>query len=291
MPSQESLLHRTASLAVVATSLTLAAATIARGDDPAAVKPDQVIKPFNGRDLTGFTTWLKETGHKDPSRAFRVTDGVIHITGEGRGYLATNNAYRDYHLVVEYKWGQRTDGSKYVRNSGILLHARGPHGNAGGVWMTSLECQLAQGCEGDFIVIRGKDKSGQPVPFTITANIRKGLDGRPRWSPGGKPTRYSGRQFWWHRHDHEFKELLDTRGRWDVASPLGKWTKVECICRGDRVSVKINGELVNECYNVKPSSGRILLQNEGNEIYFRNLEIRPLPAKQPAKPAGKSKAK
>ena len=28
-----------------------------------------------------------------------------------------------------------------------------------------------------------------------------------------------------------FKELLDTRGNKDVASPKGEWTKVEAICR------------------------------------------------------------
>ena len=69
------------------------------------------------------------------------------------GYLATNESYRDYHLSIEYNWGDRTDGSPFVRNSGILLHATGKHGNAKGVWMASVECQLAQGCEGDSIVI------------------------------------------------------------------------------------------------------------------------------------------
>jgi len=73
-----------------------------------------------------------------------------------------------------------------------------------------------------------------------------------------------------------FKELLDTRGRNDLASPLGQWTNVECICDGNRITVKINGHTVNECYNVFPTAGRILLENEKNEIYFRNLEIRPL---------------
>ena len=62
-----------------------------------------------------------------------------------------------------------------------------------------------------------------------------------------------------------------------MASPLGEWTNVECICDGDRITVKINGQTVNECYNVFPASGKILLENEKNEIYFRNLEIRPLP--------------
>lgn len=79
------------------------------------------------------------------------------------GYLATNESYRDYHLSIEYNWGDRTDGSPFVRNSGILLHATGKHANAKGVWMASVECQLAQGCEGDLIVIRGTERRRRPI--------------------------------------------------------------------------------------------------------------------------------
>jgi len=236
----------------------------------------QVIKLFNGKDLAGFYTWLKDSGRKDPKRVFTVEDGMIQVSGEGAGYLATERAYKDYHLVVEYKWGKRTDGSKYVRNSGVLLHGIGPDGAAGGTWMTCLECQLAQGCEGDLIVIRGKDARGKIVPATITCETEIAADGKTRWKKGGKPTVYSGSQFWWSKHQPFFEELLDTRGRDDVASPLGQWTKVECTCDGDRVTIKINGIAVNECFHTYPSAGKILLQNEGNEIYFRNVELRPL---------------
>ncbi len=242
---------------------------------PSIVQAEESIPLFNGKNLDGWETWLKGSGHKDPKNAFSVKDGVIHISGEGRGYLATKKSYANYHLSVEYKWGKRTDGSGYVRNSGILLHGVGPHGRARGVWMSSLECQLAQGCEGDFILIRGNDEKGKRVNSTITADITRGPDKRLRWDPkNGKRTRYSGRQFWWNRHQVGFKEKLDTRGKNDVASPLGKWTKVECICKGDRVTIKINGVVVNQCYDVKPSQGKILLQNEGNEIYFRNVHLK-----------------
>ena len=252
--------------------------TAADAEEP--VTPQQEMQLFNGKDLSGWTSWLKATGEKDPEKVFAVEDGMIHMQGgEHRGYIATEQAYRDYHLSVEYKWGRQTDGGKYVRNSGVLLHAIGPPGNASGVWMTSLEVQLAQGCEGDFIVIRGKDDNGETVKATITSDTRLETDKRTRWQEGGEPTVYAGRQFWWSKHDPEFQELLDTRGRWDVASPRGEWTRVECICQGDRVTIKMNGETVNECYKVFPSAGRILLQNEGHEVYFRNVKLRPLIAK------------
>jgi hypothetical protein len=240
------------------------------------ITPTETIRPFNGKDLTGFTQWVQESDRDETTKHYGVKDGCIHITGQGMGYLATEQAYQNYELAVEYKWGDRTDGSKYVRNSGILLHATGPEGNARGIWMASVEVQLAQGCEGDLIVIRGKDEQGKVIPVKITSDTVTAADGRTRWDKSGKRTEYMGKQFWWSNHEVDFKELLDTRGKHDVASPLEEWTQVECICSGDRITVKINGKTVNECYNVFPAGGKILLENEKNEIYFRNLEIRPL---------------
>ncbi len=242
-----------------------------------AISPgDRVIRLFNGKDLSGLYTWLKESGREDPKRVFTVQNGVLRVSGEGRGYLATERAYKDYHLVVEYQWGKATDGSGFVRNAGVLVHAIGPDGAAGGAWMTSIECQLAQGCEGDLIVIRGKDESGKIVPATITCETELAPDHKTRWKPGGTKTVYSGHQFWWSKHEPFFEEKLDTRGRNDVASPLGQWTRVECICRGNRLTVKINGVTVNEAFDVWPAAGKILLQNEGHEIYYRNFELPPL---------------
>jgi len=232
-----------------------------------------VVPLFNGKDLSGLTHWLKDGQHEDPRKVFTVHDGLLHISGDGMGYVATEKAYRDYRVVVEYKWGARTDGGKYVRNSGILLHGTGSEGGAGGgAWMPSIECQLAQGCVGDLIAIRGKD-----VPVTLTVETELGPDRRLRWKKGGTPTVYSGKQFWWSNHDPEFKELLDTRGKNDLESPLGEWTRVECVSEGKRLSVWVNGVLVNEATEVFPSSGRILLQCEGFEIYFRKFELHPLP--------------
>jgi len=245
-------------------------------DNPPPIQPHEVVRPFNGNDLRGFTTWLREQDRNETESNYFVEDGMIRVSGEGMGYLATTDAYQNYHLSIDYKWGTRTDGSKCVRNSGILLHANGPEGNARGIWMASIEVQLAQGCEGDLIVIRGDDERGNEIPVTLSSDTVVAADGRTRWKKGGKKTDYRGKQFWWSNHQVGFKELLDTRGSHDVASPLGEWTRVECICRGDRITVKINGMIVNECYRSFPSSGRILLENEKNEIYFRNFEIRPL---------------
>jgi Domain of Unknown Function (DUF1080) len=230
---------------------------------------------FNGKDLSGLYGWLKDSHYEDPKNVFSVRDGILQISGEVDGYLATQRPYRDYRLVTEFRWGTRTYGSKTVRNSGILLHAVGPDGNRS-PWMSSIECQLAQGCVGDFIVIRGKNESGELIPVTFTSDSVLARDGRTRWKVGGKPTVYSGKQFWWSKHDPDFEELIDTRGKEDVDSPLGEWTRVECICAGKRITVIVNGIPVNECYDVFPSAGKILLESEGFEIHFRKFELWPL---------------
>ena len=239
------------------------------------ITPTSIIPLFNGKDLHGLYGWLKDTHYSDPRGVFTAKDGLLIISGEVPGYLATERAYRDYHLIVEYKWGTRTYGQKTVRNSGILLHAIGSDGNAS-PWMSSIECQVAQGCVGDFIVIRGKDTNGKLIPVTITSETILGPDGRTRWKKGGQPRVYSGKQFWWSNHDPDFEEKIDTHGRNDVESPLEEWTRVECVCQGNRIAVLVNGIKVNECFDTFPSAGKILLESEGFEILIRRFELHPV---------------
>jgi hypothetical protein len=243
-------------------------------DEP--ISPKEATKLFNGKDLSGLTTWLKESKREDPKKVFRVTDGQLHLTGDGFGYIATEKAYKDYRVVIEYKWGKKTDGGKYVRNSGLLLHATGPDGGANGTWMSCIECQLAQGCCGDLIVIRGKDEKGETIPVSLTSDIVLGPDKRPRWSEGGAKTVFTNRQLWWNKHDPDFKEFLDTYGKNDVESKLGEWTKVECICEGTKLTVLVNDVKVNHAYDVTPAAGKILMQTEGFELYVQKWEIHPL---------------
>jgi 3-keto-disaccharide hydrolase len=258
-----------------AASLAVAASIV--GAEP--VVPRQPISLFNGKDFTGLRTWLKETQREDPRKVFRAEEEIIHVSGEGSGYVATESEYRNYHLAVEFLWGQRTNGGKYVRNSGILLNITGPDGGAGGSWPSCIECQLAQGCVGDLIVIRGKDDTGETIPVQVAAETELAADGRRhRWKAGGELKTFppARGQLWWSRHDWDFKEFLDTRGKEDVESPPGEWTRVECIAAGGRLTIIVNGQKVNECQNVFPTAGRIALQCEGFEVYFRKFELQPL---------------
>jgi hypothetical protein len=59
--------------------------------------------------------------------------------------------------------------------------------------------------------------------------------------------------------------------------PIGEWNSADIVCRGDTMTVKINGVLQNEVTGASTSSGAIALQAEGAPVEFRSISIRPLP--------------
>ncbi len=58
---------------------------------------------------------------------------------------------------------------------------------------------------------------------------------------------------------------------------FGDWDRYEITSSNGRVTVRLNGEVVNEGVGANPSEGSICLQSEGWEVHYRNLEIRELP--------------
>ena len=62
----------------------------------------------------------------------------------------------------------------------------------------------------------------------------------------------------------------------DLEKPHGEWNLVEVVCEGDSITNIINGKVVNAGKKASETKGRILLQSEGAEVYFRNVELTPL---------------
>ncbi|HWE38196.1 MAG TPA: DUF1080 domain-containing protein [Isosphaeraceae bacterium] len=254
------------------------APTPARDDVPPFAKETPEVKSggpvfrFNGRDLAGFYTYLNEHKYDDPKGVFTVRDGLLRISGEEWGGIATKEAYRDYHLIVEWKWGEATWGSraKAARDSGILVHGVGADGAAGGQWLESIECQVIEGGTGDFILVGGK---GKP---SLTCEARRGPDGQPYYEKGAEAVaRDSGRINWWGR-DPSWKDVLGFRGRRDVEQPAGRWNRMEVICDGGSITTLLNGLVVNAGTHARPAAGKVMIQSEGAEVFVRTFEIRPL---------------
>jgi hypothetical protein len=98
------------------------------------VESSAPVLEFNGKDLSGFYTYLHVSKYADPKGVFTVKDGLLDISGEEFGGLTTREQYHDYVLIAEWKWGDRTFGSRKnnARDSGLLLHCVGSDGAASG---------------------------------------------------------------------------------------------------------------------------------------------------------------
>ncbi|MDQ6704356.1 MAG: neutral/alkaline non-lysosomal ceramidase N-terminal domain-containing protein, partial [Acidobacteriota bacterium] len=237
-----------------------------------AITPHEKITLFNGRNLDGWYTWLREGRYQDPKKVFSVQDGAIRVSGEEWGGLATKQTYRDYHLIVEWKWGGPTHGERIgkARDSGILVHALGEDGAYSSTWLESVESQVIEGGTGDFIMVGGRR---QP---SLTAKVREGAKGELYWDENGKPmTRDKGR-FDWYGRDPDWKDVTGFRGKQDVENPVGEWNRSEVICDGDTIRNILNGKVVNYGTNSSHTFGKIQLQSEGAEIWFRRVELLPL---------------
>lgn len=125
-------------------------------------------------------------------------------------------------------------------NNGVLVHVTTP--GALGVWPKCLEVQLQSGEAGDFWVIGTKLEIENP----------------------------KGRI-----EDRRHKNLTDGSEK-----PLGEWNTMEITCRGDEITVKVNGDLVNHATKLSQSKGAIALQSEGTPIEYRKVELRPLADKK-----------
>jgi len=261
--------------------------------DEAAIRPEQTIRLFDGRSLAPFYTWLVDTHREDPLRVFTVVDQVdgapaIRISGERWGGLVTRETYRDYRLVVEFRWGLATWGDRKdaARDSGILVHGQGPDGNTGadgnGAWMRSVEAQVIEGGVGDFILVAGFDAGGRKLTPRLTVRAGADRDGEPVFDPKGEPREFEGGRINWFGRDPDWADRLGFRGGQDVESPYGEWTRIEVIADGDRVTNIVNGTVVNEGTRSSLTAGRIILQSEGAEIYFRRIDLLPTRAERGA---------
>ena len=235
----------------------------------------QSIELFNGHNLDGWYTFLQDRGKdNDPKNVFQVVDGMIRISGEEWGCITTNAEYSDYKLVVEFKWGELTYEPRLdnARDCGLLLHSQGEDGGKQGIWMHSIECQIIEGGTGDFIVVGdGTDD------FQITCNVMpEKQEGSFVFQLDGQPQTIKKDRINWFGRDPGWKDDLGFRGANDIEHPVGEWNTLECIAFEGEISIFLNGTLVNKATGVKPNKGRIQIQSESAEIFFRKVELTPL---------------
>jgi hypothetical protein len=200
----------------------------------ATAAADEAVKLFNGRDLAGWGCYLVEPGKK-LADVWSVKDGVLVCKGEPMGYLSTGEEFTDFKLVVEWRWAP---GGK-PGNSGVLLRITGEPR----ALPECYEAQLQHGNAGDIYGFQGR-----PVEGEAARKVSK---------PG-------------HELGGDLSGLKKIMG---AEKPAGEWNRYEITLQGDKLSLVVNGEPVNEASGLKVVPGRIGFQSEGGEIQFRTIEL------------------
>ena len=241
---------------------------------------------FNGRDLTGWDTWLgkllpgqrgnspaefaEPVGlNKDPRGVFSVVDvdgaPAVRISGETYGGLITRDEYENYHLRFEFRWGEKKwpPREQAVRDSGCCYHSVGPHDASYGFWMKSFEFQIQEGDCGDFYSLAGVIVDAEAVPQSPD-NPKSDLVYK-KGSPKIVGTT---------------KRIIREPGN---ERPTGAWNSMELYCLGQTSVHVVNGR-VNmvltglrhhvDGREVPLTKGRIQFQSEAAEVFYRNIAVR-----------------
>lgn len=252
---------------------------------------------FNGKDFSGWLVYVgiphssteginlpkNSKGQyteafgvgNDPLGVFQVTveDGApaILVSGQVFGTLISKKEYGNYHLKLQYKWGEKKWPPRMtmVRDAGLLYHGHGNPGATNGSWHPAQECQIQEGDTGDY---------WPTGPVTIDI-------------PALKP---DSSQWWFYKDDaplrtQVFSDKMPERRvitTLEKEKPHGEWNTVELITYGDSSIHVVNGKVVMRLYHSKKvkedgtleslRSGNIALQSEGAEVFYRNVQIKPI---------------
>ncbi len=100
------------------------------------------------------------------------------------------------------------------------------------LWPNAIECQLCSGKAGDFVMLGGSKIQEMECVEQFPVKNRVG----------------------------------------DYENPAGEWNTAKVVCKGNKITVYINGQFQNEC-TCDSTEGYIALQSEGGPLEFRNVYI------------------
>lgn len=213
------------------------------------------------QDHYGVFTVIKESN-----------EPVLKVSGEIYGCVVTKQEYANYHFRLKVKWGDKKwhPRKNLLKDSGILYHSIGPHGAEGWrSWMLSQEFQIMEGHFGDFW---NQANSAIDIrAFTPEYIMNPVADkSQPFLSLGA---------------GEEIPGYCMRSANYE--KPHGEWNTLELICFENKSIHIVNGEVVmilrNSRYvedgeKIPMNKGKIQLQSEATELYYKDIEIRNLEA-------------
>ena len=238
---------------------------------------------FNGKDLTGWDSYIGpayDTARKkfdsipgpglnnDIGKVFSVVEvddePAIKVSGTSFGGLSTTEEFSNYHLTVEFKWGEAKYAPKLndKRDSGLLYHGVGDHGADGGFWLRSQEFQVQEGDCGDYWGVAGGafDVPVVKADDNFIYNVAGEMTAFSEKSPVGR---------------HAVKSP-------DAENSTGEWNTLEVYCFGDSAVHIVNGLVTMKLFNSRQldgdsetplTKGKIQFQSEGAEVYYRKIVL------------------
>ena len=218
------------------------------------------IQPLGyNNDPEGVFTMIEENG-----------EPVLRVSGERYGCVFTKEEFENYHLKVKVKWGDKKwiPREDKLKDSGILYHSTGGAGkDYWRAWMLSQEFQIMEGHMGDYWNIAN---SAIDIRAFLPEGMMNAVAGNNQaFLPMGSGSQYGG--FCLRSENNE--------------SPDGEWTELELVCYGDKSLHIVNGKVVMVLQNSRYvengesfplTKGKIQLQSEAAETYYKNAKIKKL---------------
>ena len=222
--------------------------------------------------VTGFSAPIlhKPIGLNPPAQnVFTVIQQggspVLRVSGEIYGCAFTRASFSNYHLRLETRWGTK----KWVprldqpKDSGILYHSRGDFGvDYWKSWALSHEFQIIEHGLGEYW-------TQATSAMDIRADPKAAGAAAPRWNPAAP----------WQSFEAPGSHVLAGS---DEDRP-GEWNRLELICYQDDCLHIVNGKVVMALAHarykdagkwVPMTGGRLQIQSEAAEVFYRNMEIR-----------------
>jgi len=193
---------------------------------------------------------------------------VLHISGEFYGCATTKQEFSNYHFRASFKWGEKKWEPRLteLKDSGILYHSRGAFGvDYWKSWALSQEFQVIEHGLGEYWT---QATSG----FDIRADPKAQGAEAPRWNPKAPWMAFGS------PNNHALAGSDEDRP--------GQWNTIELVCFQDRCVHIANGKVVMALKNarykdgdriVPMTGGKLQIQSESAEVFYRDIEIRSIP--------------
>jgi hypothetical protein len=199
---------------------------------------EEWVELFNGKDLTGWKNPF-EWGKAE------VVDGEIHLTGDQKFFLVSEQDFDDFVLEGEVKLPS------------------GP-ANSGFMFRCHVEPNRVYGYQAE---VDGSDRRWSGGIYD---------EGRREWLWPSLTGRTKDEKFLKHeKESHEFFKKPEIAG----ALKRDDWNRYRITCQGDSLKVEVNDVLISDIHDDLDARGPVGIQHHGEKdaVYkFRNLRVREL---------------